>query len=108
MEYKDAVIIILIAFICIVFFVFALKKSDVCCSYCGAVMSHDGTAKKPPTTTPATTTTEGFAPVNTVLTPLSPMDVRTMGALPLATGEENHKRAGPNEFLIQDTPMGQA
>lgn len=105
MEYRDATIIVLIVFVCIIFFVFLLKKSDVCCSYCGAVMSSDGSPKKPPTTTP---TAEGFAPVNTTLVPLSPMNTRTIGSLPLATGVKNHPQAGPNEFLIQDTAMGDA
>jgi len=72
---------------------------------------------KPPTTnpmpaTPATpaapTTTEGFAPVNTKLEALSPMNVRTLGSLPLATAEMNHPQAGPDQFLLDQTAIGGA
>jgi hypothetical protein len=85
-------------------------------------MSPNGTAKRPPRTspsapsgasttppatpaTPATTTTEGFTPVNTKLEALSEMNVRTMGALPEATGGQR-KIAGSNEVLFDEMAMG--
>ena len=107
--YRDVIIVILIACICIMFYVYVLRKTQICCHYCGAVTGSDGTTMKPPTTAPVTpTTTEGFAPVNTKLEALGPMDTRTLGALPLATGEKNHPQAGANEFLIDDTALGGA
>jgi hypothetical protein len=87
------------------FYIYVLRKTEICCNYCGAKMKTDGTTTSPPTK-PATT--EGFAPVNTVLEAAGPLNVRTMGSLPLSTGEENHPTAKPDEFLIQDTPMGGA
>lgn len=100
MEYRDAVIIILIAVVCIVFFVTLLKKANVCCPYCGAVSNTEGLAISPPK--------EHFAPVNTKLEYIGPKNARTMGALPLAEGEKNHKMAGSQEFLIDQTAMGRA
>ena len=84
------------------FYIYVLRKTEICCRYCGATMTTDGTATKPPTTT------EKFTPVNTKLEAAGPMNTRLMGALPLATDELNHPKAGADEYLIQDTPMGQA
>jgi hypothetical protein len=99
--YRDVIIIILVACICIMFYLYVLRKTEICCRYCGATTTTDGTVTKPPQK-------EGFAPVNTKLEAAGPMDVRSLGALPLATDEKNHPHAGPNEYLIDDSAIGRA